>query len=144
MERTPIGERIAERGDSMAQIMVIDDESSICLLLHEYFSLFGHETIAINDGWEALERIRSMPVPDIFLLDCMLPGISGWDICRQLKSDPRTGQAPVIMVSALTRESDIENGTRAGADDYVTKPFDLDLLLAKIEKLIGGRVAKAQ
>ena len=82
----------------------------------------GFNSIEANNGETGLEKARQL-VPDLILLDIMLPGIQGLDVCKIIKSDRETKNIPIILVSALGQEDDIVNGLETGADDYITKPF---------------------
>jgi len=90
------------------------------------------------DGEEAL-KILATTSPDLLLLDLMLPGIGGLEICRKLRGDKKTAQLPIIMLTALGEEADVVKGLELGADDYVAKPFSIKILLARIQTLLRGR-----
>jgi len=87
------------------------------------------------DGKEGLDRIRCHP-PDLVLLDIMLPAMSGTEVLREMRSDPRTASVPVIMLTARTEDVDIVVGLQLGADDYVTKPFSMSVLVARVEAVL--------
>jgi len=95
----------------------------------------GYTVHVAHDGREGLETIRSDP-PDLALLDIMLPGMAGTDVARAVREDPRTADLPIIMVTAKSEESDIVVGLKFGADDYVTKPFSMSVLVARIDALL--------
>jgi len=95
----------------------------------------GYDVTVAGDGAEALEKIRSAP-PDLVLLDLMLPKMSGTDLAGELRGDPRTASVPIIMLTARTEESDVIVGLHLGADDYVTKPFSMSVLLARIAAVL--------
>jgi DNA-binding response OmpR family regulator len=116
----------------MARILVIDDEPYIHTLLRYNLARDGHEvTVAAtgNDGLHELRRGRF----DLILLDLMLPDRDGLEVCRVLRADPRTAATPVIMITAKDEESDVVVGLGLGADDYVTKPFRVKELLARVK-----------
>ncbi|MBN2381793.1 response regulator transcription factor [bacterium] len=117
------------------RIVVVEDEESIIVLLTYNLTRNGYQVNAITSGEEALKSIRSEP-PDLVLLDLMLPGLDGLDVCKALRNDPGTASIPVIMLTARGEESDIVIGLELGADDYVTKPFSPRLLLARIKSLL--------
>lgn len=94
-----------------------------------------YEVEVAHDGKEGLDRIRSFP-PSLVLLDLMLPRMSGTEIAAELRRDPRTAHIPIIMLTAKSEESDIVVGLRIGADDYVTKPFSMSVLLARIAAVL--------
>ena len=121
-----------------ATILVVDDDPVIQKLLSVNFEMEGYRVITASDGIEGLERIRD-DAPDLVLLDVMMPRMDGLAVARQLKSDPATKKIPVLLLSAKAQSSDIHGGLDAGADDYVTKPFDPLELLDKVAALLGAR-----
>ncbi|MCY0877954.1 MAG: response regulator transcription factor [Firmicutes bacterium] len=112
-------------------ILVVDDEPNIRLLLHHELSRHGYRVLAAEDGLEALAMLDEQ-VPDLVLLDMMLPRLPGLDVLRQIKA---RGPIPVIMLTARQDEIDRVVGLELGADDYVTKPFSLKELVARIQAL---------
>lgn len=114
------------------RILTVDDEDDIQELLRYTLESEGYSTIAAYTGEEALEKAVSES-PDLVLLDLMLPGIGGLDVCRRLRSAPETRNLPVIMISAKGEEEDIVRGLELGADDYVTKPFSPKVLIARVQ-----------
>ncbi len=117
------------------RILVVDDEEDILELIKYNLAREGYLTDTAKTGESALEKARSVK-PDIIILDLMLPGIDGLEVCRQLKSDGRTVMIPIIMVTAKGEDADIVTGLELGADDYVTKPFSPRILLARIKAVI--------
>ena len=115
----------------MAKVLVVDDVPDNVKLLAYELADHGYEVTTAVDGVRALELARS-GAPDVVLLDVMMPGLDGIEVCRRLKADPRTRPIPVIMVSARDLEEDIVRGLDAGAHDYVTKPFTLPIVLARV------------
>ena len=99
----------------------------------------GFNSIEADNGEIGLEKARQM-VPDLILLDIMLPGIQGLDLCRIIKSDRNTKNIPIILVSALGQEDVIVNGLEAGADDYINKPFSNKILLARVKAVLRRKV----
>ena len=95
----------------------------------------GYDVEMAHDGVAALERIRTAP-PDLVLLDLMLPRMSGTEVAQQLRQDPRTVAVPILMLTAKSEESDIVVGLQLGADDYVTKPFSMSVLVARVAALL--------
>jgi DNA-binding response OmpR family regulator len=128
------------------KIMVVDDEPAIGKLLMYQLSGFGYQVCYIQDGLLALQRLTAER-PDLVLLDVMMPQISGWEICRQIRA---YSTVPVIMLTAKSADPDIVTGLEAGADDYVTKPFSMAQLHARIEAVLRrttvlqGRLAARQ
>lgn len=119
----------------MKRILIVDDEPNIVEFLAMNLKLHGYATEAASDGEEALGKVVTWS-PDLILLDQMLPGMSGMETCMRLKSDPRTAQIPIVFVSAKSEESDKVAGLTSGADDYITKPFSLRELFARIEAVL--------
>ena len=120
-----------------ATILVVDDDPVIQKLLSVNFELEGYRVITAGDGVEGLEAV-SADAPDIVLLDVMMPRMDGLEVCRRLKGDPGTASIPVILLSAKAQATDVSGGLDAGADDYVTKPFDPLELLDRVAGLIGA------
>ncbi len=116
-------------------IIIVEDEADIRELLCYNLERDGYDIQAMGNGEKALEVIQKK-LPDLILLDLMLPGINGLDICRTLKKSTDTEQIPIIMVTAKGEESDIVAGLELGADDYITKPFSIKILLARIRTVL--------
>jgi DNA-binding response OmpR family regulator len=123
------------------KILVVDDEPHIVEFLAMSLRQQQMDSIAAFDGQEALQSARS-EVPDLILLDSMLPGISGIETCRRLKQDPATARIPVIFLTAKSEESDKVLGLSIGADDYITKPFGIRELFARIEAVLRRNMAR--
>ncbi len=117
------------------RIVVIEDEADILELLHYNLSREGYRVTASQDGEEGLRAIRDQ-APDLVLLDLMLPGIDGLEICRRIKADPATSSTPIMMVTAKGEETDVVLGLQMGADDYVTKPFSPRELMARVKAVL--------
>ena len=120
---------------SKKRIIVVEDESDMAELLSMRLQREGYIVETVGDGAEALEMIRCSP-PDLVLLDLMLPGMSGTEVATKLRNDPRTANVPIIMLTAKSEESDIVVGLHLGADDYITKPFSMSVLLARISAVL--------
>jgi phosphate regulon transcriptional regulator PhoB len=123
------------------KILAVDDEQDILELLSYNLSKDGFEVITAADGEDALKKIMEKNV-DLVLLDLMLPGMSGIDICRILRNDSQTKNLPIIMLTAKTEEVDRIIGLEIGADDYISKPFSPRELVARV-KAVLRRVTKA-
>jgi len=119
----------------------VDDESHIVELLGMNLRQNGYETCSAADGRDVQACVLSEK-PDLILLDLMLPGLGGLEVCRLLKQDPATAAIPVIMLTAKSEESDKVIGLGIGADDYITKPFGLRELLARVEARLRRAPAK--
>ncbi len=109
-------------------ILVIEDDASIRELIELGLSAAGFDVITAADGWSGLGRFRDER-PDLVVLDLMLPGIGGLEVCRQIRT---VSVVPIVMLTALSESSDVVAGLEAGADDYVTKPFELPVLVARV------------
>ena len=116
----------------MAKILVVDDEEPILELLRFNLEKEGYQVYVAKDGQEALERVEKEQ-PNLLVLDVMLPGMDGLEVCRTLRLHPRFQQIPIIMLTAKGEEIDTVLGLELGADDYMTKPFSLRELLARIK-----------
>jgi len=123
------------------KIIAVDDEQDIIELISYNLSREGFEVTTAMDGEEALKKIRAKSF-DLAILDLMMPGIQGMELCRILRNDPRTKGLPIIMLTAKTEEVDRVLGLEMGADDYITKPFSPRELIARI-KAVLRRSARA-
>ena len=116
-------------------ILIIEDEPDISELIEYNLTQFGYSILVSNNGENGIENTRKH-LPDLILLDLMLPGINGIDVCRILKNDKDTSDVSIIMLTALGQEEDIVKGLETGADDYVTKPFSFPVLEARIQSVL--------
>lgn len=112
-------------------ILIVEDEKDILELIKYSLGKEGYQVTGLTSGEEALKAARLIK-PDLIVLDLMLPGLDGLEICKILKNDSRTGHIPIIMLTAKGEDSDIVAGLEVGADDYVTKPFSPKVLIARI------------
>ena len=122
----------------MAKILVVDDEPDALDLVAFNLKQAGLEVVTADDGAAALKRAREV-VPDLILLDLMLPEVDGLEVCKQLRRDPATSSIPIIMLTAKAAEIDRVLGLELGADDYVTKPFSPRELVLRVKNLIRRR-----
>ena len=125
----------APTSPSKPVVLVVEDEAALATMLRYNLEKQGFRVEEAVDGQEALTRIAEA-VPDIVLLDWMLPVMSGIEVCRQIRRRPATRDLPVIMVTARTEDQDAVRGLNTGADDYITKPFSMDALLARMRALL--------
>ena len=116
-------------------ILVVEDDLDIRELISFNLAIEGHQVFEANDGEVGIDKARNNN-PDLILLDLMLPGIQGLDVCRIIKSDQETKEIPIIMVTALGQEEDIVKGLETGADDYITKPFSIKVLIARVNAVL--------
>lgn len=123
-------------------LLVVEDEPDIQELLRFHLKRQGFSVIACANGREAVDAARQH-LPSLVLLDLMLPGLNGLDVCRTLKGDARTAAIPVVMLTARGDEADIVAGLELGADDYIAKPFSIKVLLARIRTVLRRRQAPA-
>jgi DNA-binding response OmpR family regulator len=112
-------------------VLIVDDEPDILLLLEQHLQEDGYRTLRAITGTEAIALARARH-PDLILLDVMMPGMSGFDVCNLLQDSPETRHIPVIFLTAVAETPKKVMGLRLGAEDYVTKPFDLRELSARV------------
>lgn len=118
----------------MPRVLVVDDEAVIRQLIAINLELEGFEVHQAVDGLDALARAGELD-PDVVTLDVMMPGLDGWATARRLRADPATRRARIVLISARTRPADVERAREAGADAYVTKPFDPDDVVEAVRRL---------
>jgi DNA-binding response OmpR family regulator len=118
-----------------ARILVVEDEADLRSLLDRHLERAGYRVILAEDGREALRAAWAQPV-DLVVLDLMLPGVDGMEVCRRLRSDPRTARVPIVMLTARQEAADRIAGLEVGADDYVTKPFNLRELALRVDAVL--------
>lgn len=119
----------------MHKILVVEDETDIAELIHFNLELAKFEVEVVHSGEEVFEKLRNFQ-PDLILLDLMLPGLSGIEVCHRLRSESNFKETPIIMVTAKGEESDIVTGLEYGADDYITKPFSPQVLIARVQAVL--------
>lgn len=117
------------------KILIVEDEPSLTDVLAYNLNREGYEAIVAHDGKEGLRKAQ-MLLPDLIILDIMLPSLGGLEICKELRASPTTAHIPVLMLTAKTEETDQIVGFAVGADDYVTKPFSVKVLLQRIKVLL--------
>jgi two-component system phosphate regulon response regulator PhoB len=117
------------------KILVVDDEEDILQLVRYNLEREGYTTICVETGEQALQEAFSA-IPDLVVLDLMLPGVDGLEVCKTLKNDPKTARIPIVMLTARSEDADIVTGLELGADDYMTKPFSPRVLLARVKAVL--------
>jgi DNA-binding response OmpR family regulator len=120
-----------------SRILVVDDEPDLVELVRHHLAREHYDVVTAADGETGLAEARRR-LPDLVVLDLMLPGIDGLEVCRRLRSDPRTTHIPILMLTAKGEESDAVIGLSQGADDYVRKPFGMKELVARIAARLRG------
>jgi DNA-binding response OmpR family regulator len=123
-------------------VLVVDDERDIAEMICYNLERNGFSAVAAHDGNQALE-LATKDRPDLIILDIMMPGMDGTEVTRRLKADPRTASIPLVMLTAKGEETDIVVGLTLGADDYVTKPFSVKVLLARLNTVLRRAEAAA-
>jgi two-component system phosphate regulon response regulator PhoB len=124
------------------RILIIDDERGLTEGLEYSFGREGYDVAVAHDGTEGLRKAQTL-LPDAVILDLMLPGVGGLDVCRQLRGGDRTRTLPILMLTAKSEETDQVVGFTMGADDYVTKPFHTKVLLQRVKALLRRSEAQA-
>ena len=126
--------------EGVKTILVVDDEPDVAQLLSLILKTDGYNVLVAVDGQEALERARK-EAPDLILLDVMLPKLDGYRVARMLKFDENYKHIPIIMLTAKIQEKDKKTGMEMGADDYLTKPFEIPILQQKVREILARKAA---
>jgi CheY-like chemotaxis protein len=121
--------------DKTPTVLVVDDNQQNLELLQAYLEDLDCETVPARDGVEALEII-GRKAPDLILLDVMMPKMSGFEVCKRMKNDPKTTDIPIIMVTALNEFGDIERGIDSGTDDFISKPVNKLELTTRVKTML--------
>lgn len=121
-------------------VLVIEDDRNIAELLQLYLEKEGYAVTVAGDGLQGVEKFRAIH-PDLVLLDIMLPGLDGWEVCKRIRQESR---CPVIMLTAKSEVDDKIQGLKTGADDYITKPFEMKEVLARIEAVLRRSQPEAE
>jgi len=135
---------------SDSTILIVDDNAQNVELLQAYLEALPCRTLTASNGREAMELIdrsfeqEAAPTPDLILLDIMMPQMSGFEVCRKIKEDPRTRSIPVMMVTALNELGDIERGVESGTDDFLSKPVNKLELITRVKSLLRVRHLKQE
>ena len=120
------------------KILIIEDDRSAARLAEYTIQQAGYDVIIAYDGYEGLEKTLNEH-PDLVILDIMLPGLDGYEVCHRLRAEPETITLPILMISAKAREEDRNIGLKVGADEYLAKPVEPSVMLQKIEELLAGK-----
>jgi two-component system, OmpR family, alkaline phosphatase synthesis response regulator PhoP len=121
-----------------SKILIADDNVQNCELVDAYLAEDGYEMLVAYDGAQAMKRVEELQ-PDLVLLDIMMPKLSGYEVCQWIKSNPQTKDIPVLMVTALSEQGDIEKAVKAGCDDFLTKPINSLELKTRVRSLLRVR-----
>jgi DNA-binding response OmpR family regulator len=119
----------------MTKILVVDDEPDVVVIISRMLKGLGYDVITASDGEVALEKLKGEK-PDLVTLDIMMPGMNGYEVLKSIRKDPETSHIPVLMVSVKDDKEDIVKGLEIGANDYMTKPYQKTILLAKVRSLL--------
>jgi two-component system phosphate regulon response regulator PhoB len=139
MAAPPTSQPASQPPSPKARILVVEDEEDLLELVRFNLAREGYQVQGLARGEEALRAVRAQP-PDLLLLDLMLPGMDGLELCRLLRADAATRALPIVMLTAKGEESDVVAGLELGADDYITKPFSPRVLLARVRAVLRRRV----
>jgi len=116
----------------------VDDEPEIRYIARRMLEKAGHEVSEACDGEECLQKLKAEK-PDLILLDVMMPGLKGWEVCRRIKAEDRTRSIPVVMFTVRTSEEDLEESKRCGAEAHINKPFEREELLRVVNRVLDER-----
>ena len=119
----------------MSRVLIVEDDPDIASLVDRYLQKAGFSTEVLTSGRDALKAVADRP-PDLIVLDVMLPGVDGLEICRAVRAGPKTANVPIIMLTARAEESERIVGLELGADDYIAKPFSPNELVARVRALL--------
>ena len=140
--------KIAENGNVLRlrimaneKILIVDDEEDVLELVRYNLNRSGYQIETASSGEEALSKARKSS-PELIILDLMLPGIDGLEVCKKLKGDIKTEHIPIVMLTAKGDESDIVTGLELGAEDYITKPFSPKVLIARVRRILHRAVSR--
>jgi len=125
---------MAKRG----RVLIVEDEPDQQELLRYNLAREGYDVHCAENGRDALAMVRDEP-PDLIVLDLMLPGLDGLEVCRKIRSEPTTAGVPIVMLTAKSEDSDVVTGLELGADDYVTKPYSPRVLMARVKAVLRTR-----
>lgn len=121
----------------MNKILVVEDEVNTSELLRRYFEIVGYEVVNANSGEKAVELAKKEQ-PDVIILDIVLPDMDGYEVCKKLRSEDETGSIPIVFLTTKDDRSDRLEGLKLGADDYLSKPFDVEELRLRVHNIIAN------
>jgi len=127
--------RAEKEQDKAPTVLIVEDDQPSLELLQAYLEDVDCQTVCAHDGLEAL-KIIGKKTPDLVLLDIMMPKMSGFEVCKRIKNDPKTSDIPVIMVTALSEFGDIERGIDSGTDDFISKPINKLELVTRVKIML--------
>lgn len=122
----------------MANILIVDDDDHLCACITEFLAASGHTCLVAGNAQKALQALQ-MNSLDLIILDVMIPGISGFELCRRIHASPELYDIPILFLSAMNSEEEIAHGLAQGADDFLAKPFKGDVLKTRVERLLASR-----
>jgi two-component system cell cycle response regulator len=140
---TPLTKPDASQSLPQSTILIVDDNPQNVELLQAFLESLAVKIVTAVDGVDALEKVAQHS-PDLILLDIMMPRMSGFQVCKRLKSDPKTKDIQVLMVTALNELGDIEQATECGTDDFVSKPINKFELITRVKSLLSVRHLKGE
>jgi len=123
------------------RILIVDDEKDIFKLVRYNLDRNGYQVDVATSGEEALAKARGK-LPDLIILNLMLPGVDGIEVCRKLKSDVKTQRIPIVMLTAKPADADVVSGLELGAEDYVAKPFSPRVLIARVRRILHRAISQ--
>ncbi|MAX81263.1 MAG: response regulator [Crocinitomicaceae bacterium] len=118
------------------KVLIVDDEPNIIMSLDFLIRKEGYELFMARNGAEAMEQVEKH-LPDLIILDIMMPDIDGYEVCRQIKNNEKTAHIKIVFLSAKSKQSDVQKGLHLGADKYITKPFSTKFLMKEINAIIN-------
>ncbi|HMB01937.1 MAG TPA: response regulator [Spirochaetota bacterium] len=119
-----------------AKVMIVDDEPDIVKIVKMSLELANYGIIEANSGEECLEKLEKGEMPDLILLDIMMPGLSGYEVCEKIRKNEKYNEIKIVMLTAKGQKGDAEEGLKAGADDYIIKPFDPYELIEQVKEIM--------
>ena len=121
----------------MNKILVVEDEVNTSELLRRYFEIVGYDVVNAHTGQEAIDMALEHE-PEVIILDIVLPDLDGYEVCKRLRSNEKTGKTPIVFLTTKDERSDRLEGLRLGADDYLSKPFDVEELRLRVHNIIAN------